>query len=105
MMKHTDRWTAQKIAQRIDLIKPLVYHQRKPLASFRYRRLSDSDSEPPVAPDVDDKDWPLIEPETYWGRWQSDYLLRTKPYQIVTLRLMPISAFSSGGQKALQRLA
>ncbi len=77
MMKHTDRWTAQKIARRIDLIKPLVYRRRKPLASFCYLRLSDSDSEPPVAPDIDDKDWPLIEPETYWGRWQSDYLLRT----------------------------
>jgi alpha-mannosidase len=82
-MKHPDRWTAQKIAQRIDLIEPLVYRQRKPLASFHCLCLSDSDSAPSIGLHVDGEDWPLIEPNTYWGQWQTDYLLRTT-FQVPT---------------------
>ncbi|MBN1874401.1 MAG: alpha-mannosidase [Anaerolineae bacterium] len=76
-MIHKVRWTSRKISQRIDLIRPLVYRQRHPLPPFRCIMLPDPLSAPPVGVDVDDKDWPTIEPNTYWGAWLADYLLRT----------------------------
>jgi hypothetical protein len=76
-MIHTIRWTAKKISQCIDLIEPLVYRQRHPLPPFRHTALPDPHRQPPVGIDVDDKDWPAIEPNTYWGDWMTDYALRT----------------------------
>jgi len=76
-MQHKVRWTAEKIAQRINLIQPLVYRRRSPLAPFCYTTLPDPLSEPPVGPDVVCDDWPVIEPNTYWGTWMTDHLLRT----------------------------
>jgi len=74
---HKVRWTAKKIAKRIALIEPLVYRSRHPIAPFRYIALSDPMETPLVAPDVNDSDWPIIEPNTYWGRWMTDFTLRT----------------------------
>jgi alpha-mannosidase len=95
-MLHKVRWTADKIAKRIRLIEPLVYRKRHPLApsqhegklcgsfqhegelcgSFRYTTLSSPMEDPPVGPDVDDSDWSVIEPHTYWGQWMTDFVLR-----------------------------
>lgn len=77
-MIHKVRWTAEKIAQRIALIEPLVYRRRHPLEPFRYIALSDPMEDPPVGPDVDDSDWMVIEPNTYWGQWMTDFTLRTR---------------------------
>jgi alpha-mannosidase len=76
-MKHNVRWTAKKISQRIELIEPLVYRRRHPLRAFRTITLPDELSEPPVGLDVDDGDWTVIEHNTYWGTWMTDYALRT----------------------------
>jgi alpha-mannosidase len=73
---HRVRWTAKKIAQRIALIEPLVYRQRHPLPPFRYLTLSSPLDAPPVGPDVEDHTWPEIEPNTYWGQWWTDFMLR-----------------------------
>ncbi|MDY6877235.1 MAG: alpha-mannosidase [Chloroflexota bacterium] len=73
---HKTRWTAQKIAQRIALIEPLVYRRRHPLAPFCYAALPGPLDEPPVGPDVDDSDWPVIKPHTYWGQWRTNFVLR-----------------------------
>ena len=56
-MIHKVRWTAQKIAQRIALIEPLVYRQRHPLPPFRYNTLSGPLDTPPVGPDPVEIDW------------------------------------------------
>jgi len=76
-MIHKVRWTADKIAQRIQLIESLVYRNRHTLAPFRYTVLSDPMEAPPVSADVDDGDWPVIEANTYWGKWMTDFALRT----------------------------
>ncbi len=47
-MFHKVYWTPQKIAQRIELIEPLVYRQRLPLPNFRYKDLSSPQDEPPI---------------------------------------------------------
>jgi len=75
-MIHKIRWTAEKIARRIALIEPLVYRHRFPLAPFRYTTLSGPMEGPPIGLDVDDSDWPVIEPNTYWGQWMTDFVLR-----------------------------
>ncbi len=76
-MTHKDRWTALKIAQRLRLIDPLVYRWREPLPSFRYKALTSPLDAPPVGAEVDDGDWEVVEPFTYWGRWRTDFVLRT----------------------------
>ncbi len=76
-MIHKIRWTADKIARRIRLIEPLVYRKRCILPSFRCTVLPGPMTDPPVGADVDDGDWPVIEPNTYWGRWMTDFALRT----------------------------
>jgi alpha-mannosidase len=73
---HKVRWTAKKIAQRIALIEPLVYRQRDFLPPFRYRTLPGPLDTPPVGPDVEDGTWPEIKPNTYWGQWWTDFMLR-----------------------------
>ena len=75
-LTHTVRWTAKKIAQRIRLIEPLVYRRKQALPPFRYLPLSGPLEIPPVAPDVDDSRWAVVEPNTYWGHWLTDFVLR-----------------------------
>lgn len=77
MLPHDVRFTAQKVAQRIALIEPLVYRRRQALPPFRYRPLDGPADEPPIGPDHQDADWALVEPNTYWGRWQTEFVLRT----------------------------
>jgi len=76
-MTHQIRWTTQKIAGRLALIEPLVYRRRQPLAPFRYLALSSPAEAPPVGSEIDDTHWTLIEPNTYWGAWMIDFVLRS----------------------------
>ena len=75
-MIHTIRWTAQKIAQRLKLIAPLVYRRRESLSPFHYQALAGPLDAPPVGQNVDDSAWPIILPNTYWGKWRTDFVLR-----------------------------
>ncbi len=77
-LTHTVRWTAEKIAQRIRLIEALVYRRKQALPSFRYTQLSGPLDAPPVGPDVDDSHWAIVEPNTYWGHWFTDLVLRCR---------------------------
>jgi alpha-mannosidase len=76
-MTHKIRWTAEKIAQRLSLVEPLVYRRRQPLAPFRYAALGNPAQAPPLGPEIDDADWAVIEPDTYWGAWTTDFVLRS----------------------------
>lgn len=76
-MMHQIRWTADKIAGRLALIEPMVYRKRYPLPPFRYTILEHPLVSPPVGADVEDEDWPVIKPNTYWGEWMCDFVLRT----------------------------
>ncbi len=77
-MLHKVRWTPQKIAQRIRLIMPLVYKKQHPMDAFRYKTLPDPLDEPPISADVDDSAWEVIEPNTYWGTWITNFILRSR---------------------------
>ncbi len=77
-MYHEIRWTAEKIAQRIKLIEPLVYRHLQKLPPFRLHLEPDTEPGAPlVKPNIDDHDWPIVQPYTYWGAWQANFTLRT----------------------------
>lgn len=76
-MYHRQRWTLDKIRQRLALIAPLVYCKTEPLPSFRYKELDGPLAPPPVAPEMDDSNWTEINATDYWGRWMQDFVLRT----------------------------
>lgn len=76
-MKHQMRWTVQKIGQRLELIAPLVYRQRHPIAPFRYMPLAGPLEAPQVQSEVDDSAWPVIASDSYWGHRRTDFVLRS----------------------------
>jgi alpha-mannosidase len=76
-MYHTQRWTLDKIRQRLELITPLAYLKTAPLPPFRYRALDGPLAAPPIAPEVDDSGWAQVNPFEYWGAWLTDFVLRT----------------------------
>ncbi len=77
-MKHKIRWTLEKVTQRLELISPLVYTNREPLAPFLYRELASPEIDPPISPDIDDHHWDKIPFHSYWGKWRTDFVLRTR---------------------------
>jgi alpha-mannosidase len=76
-MYHETRLTLEKIQQRLELIKPFVYRRQEALPPYRYKQMEGPIVPPPVGAGVDDSDWELIEPNTYWGTWMTDFVLRT----------------------------
>lgn len=84
-MSHQVRWTAQKIAQRLALIEPLVYRRRQAIAPFACKTLSSplEDPAPFVGPLVDDGNWPVLPPHTYWGAPKTDFVFRSH-FQVPT---------------------
>jgi alpha-mannosidase len=77
-MRHSIRWTSEKIRQRLTLIAPLVYRRRWPLSPFRYLSLEDPLVDPLVSPQVDDRAWESIPWGSYWGEPNTDFVLRTQ---------------------------
>ncbi len=76
-MYHAQRWTLDKIRARLDLIAPLVYRKSEALPAFRFTRLDNPVSAPPVAKDVDDSGWEEVRPFDYWGTWFTDFVMRS----------------------------
>lgn len=76
-MNHEVRWTAKKVAQRISRIEPLVYRRVLELAPFRYKALNNPSDDPPIGDHTNDTYWSLIDPNTFWGRLRTNFVLRT----------------------------
>ncbi|MEZ4595257.1 MAG: alpha-mannosidase, partial [Chloroflexota bacterium] len=77
-MRHQQRFTQQKIHERLKLIAPLVYRQQVALRPFRYHPLADETIPPSLQPEFDDSRWPQIEPGSYWGEWQTNFVMRSQ---------------------------
>jgi len=75
-MIHDMRWTARKIARLLAIMQPLVYRERRQLEAFRCRFLESPQEDAPVGSGVDDSRWTVVEPNTYWGRWRTDFVMR-----------------------------
>ncbi len=77
-MIHKQRWTAEKIAQRLELIQPLVYRRQAALPPFRFRTLA-GPTDPRAAEAIHAAsfdDWQTLSPNSYWGSWFTEFVLR-----------------------------
>ncbi len=93
-MRHQIRWTAEKIARRLELIEAQTYRQSIEISPFRYRYLNNPLDAPPVASDVDDSFWDTIQPFEYWARPRTNFILRTKfTTRNLDMRAGPIALF------------
>lgn len=77
-MDHEQRFTADKIARRIDLVETLVYRRRQTLPDWRMFELPSPSATPPVQPDLDDSAWKTIAPNSVWGGARLNFTLRTR---------------------------
>jgi len=75
-MEHERRLTLAKIQKRLVLIEPLQYRRRESIGAFRYMEHADASEPGQVDPEIDDSHWTLIEPQTYWGRWNTSFTMR-----------------------------
>ena len=72
-MYHQQRWTLDKIKSRLQTILPMVYQSSSPIDNFWYKELSDPLSKPELNPDL--STYKEIQPHSYWGNWQTNFLL------------------------------
>ncbi|MFQ6546866.1 alpha-mannosidase [Aestuariibius sp. 2305UL40-4] len=75
-MSHARRFTARKIAKRIDLIRRMQVRQRKPIQPFRWIALEDADEEPPIG--ADPSGWQTIPWNSYWGGQDTNFFLSSE---------------------------
>ena len=76
-MHHKARWTTQRIEQYLRTIEPLVHRIRQPFQPFRLKVMDGPEERVLVNSDVNDSDWPMIQSNTYWAEWFTDFTLRT----------------------------
>ena len=76
-MSHSQRFTLEKLEQRLELITPWQYKKQAALPPLRYKELAGPGLPAPVGPEVDDTGWPLLPAHTYWGQPGLDFVLRT----------------------------
>ncbi|MFZ0545272.1 MAG: alpha-mannosidase [Candidatus Promineifilaceae bacterium] len=75
-MSHQQRLTLEKLPQRLTLIRPLVNRQSIELAPFECQFLPDNFITPPQPPEPTG-DWTTIPPGSYWGTWNTHFILRS----------------------------
>lgn len=81
-MYHKTFWTAEKIGRRLQLLEAsqVVYRRSVELPPFRYCELEQTGFEPPqplVGRDVERHGWQGIEPNTFWGKRYTNFMLST----------------------------
>ncbi|MEM6408139.1 MAG: glycoside hydrolase family 38 C-terminal domain-containing protein [Pseudomonadota bacterium] len=74
-MTHDARFTAEKIAKRLELIRPLVFRNKQPLPPFWILPLKDAIEQPPL--DADPSTWDRIPHNSYWGKPDLNFLMRS----------------------------
>lgn len=72
-MNHRLRFTAEKIASRIALIRPLVHRDRHPLPEFDFEELHNARSKPGSGIDRGTIAW-----DSYWAGQDTHFVLRTR---------------------------
>ncbi|MBY6163670.1 hypothetical protein KUV73_22510 [Mameliella alba] len=72
-MNHQLRFTAEKIAKRIDLIRPLIHRAHQPLSTFDFEELSDAMAKPGSGTARGPVEW-----DSYWAGQDTHFVLRTR---------------------------
>ncbi|MEM9778547.1 MAG: glycoside hydrolase family 38 C-terminal domain-containing protein [Pseudomonadota bacterium] len=75
-MNHKERFTAQKIAQRLALIEPALFRRADPINPFRMIALPNAKVEPPLHEDP--SGWDLIPHESYWGKCDLNFCMKSR---------------------------
>ena len=75
-MTHAFRFTAEKVSARLELLRAQVVRRGHPMEPFHLLELPDATQEPPL--DAATDGWERIEPESYWGRFDLNFLLRSR---------------------------
>ncbi|MEM6638037.1 MAG: glycoside hydrolase family 38 C-terminal domain-containing protein [Pseudomonadota bacterium] len=74
-MIHKQRFTVEKIDQRIRLGRANQIRQSHPIDRFRFRALPDAATEPPLT--CDTSSWQTLDWESYWGGNDVNFVLRS----------------------------
>jgi alpha-mannosidase len=74
---HERRWTVRKISEQLSILEQLVYKETHAIAPFRFKALDGCEQKPLVEKSIDDSDWQIIQPETFWGFSNCTFVLRT----------------------------
>ncbi len=77
-MIHAVRWTAKKLAQRLELIAPRVHRRVAPIAAFRFQALPNPETVPPIQPEAVDATWAELLPNNHWGKRNQDFVMQTR---------------------------
>lgn len=76
-MRHSIRWTAQKIQKRLEEIAPLNYRQSNLIPPFQFCELSDPMEFSSRIAEVDDSAWIEIPYHSHWGVARTNFVLRS----------------------------
>lgn len=74
-MRHQQRFTAQKIAKRIELLESLIFRKKSTLGTFFLKYLDSPTTPPPLVEDT--STWDTLPPHTYWAKADQNFILRT----------------------------
>lgn len=77
-MRHEQRWTREKIAQRIELLGNCIYRRHMALPEWRYLSLQSPADPAPAGIRVDDTNWETIPVLGMWGAIRQEFALRTR---------------------------
>jgi alpha-mannosidase len=90
LQQHTARFTPQKIALRLRLIEGVAYRQRHDMPPVRFHTLASPLVPPPL--DADTSGWEVIEPQTYWGGKDINFIMVTT-FQVPASWQAPIALY------------
>ncbi|KIT17044.1 alpha-mannosidase [Jannaschia aquimarina] len=77
-MSHRQRLTAEKIAQRLRLIRPLIAKQRRPIDRFRLEELPDATVAPHLSVSAREAPGEILDWQSYWGGQNLHFVLRSQ---------------------------
>ena len=77
MIDHDFMFTSDKIAHRLALIEENLFQRELSLPAWQYHRLESAHHPHTALPAPDSPHWQIIEPHSYWGEWQTNFILKT----------------------------
>jgi alpha-mannosidase len=75
---HEQRFTLKKIKGRLELIESQIVRNSRQIESIKIFEHKNASENPLTAINIDDSNWQQITPPAYWGKWNTNYTIRTK---------------------------
>ena len=77
-MQHERCFTWAKVSKCLALIEAWVYRRQIPIEAFQYKEHAGPDEAGLVGVALDDSQWSRVTPQARWGKWRTDFTLRTR---------------------------